>query len=559
MRLAAAGFVIVFASSAITPSAAPPPAEVPNVLVQYSFDDGLTDTGPDTFAVFQNASGQVRLSSRLHYSGYRSIELHDVAGDRNFPELQGYFPERKEGQLFFHFAMLVVNPDQGFNIALAGPEHFTLSPNGIAFWLKAREGILQHVSDSIPKRLFKLEAFTWYLVDLRYDIPRGVYDLAIRREGEKEPLTILTEQPNAANAPGSSVDKFSFVGSVYEDDSNVTFYVDDVAIGTDEKLTLGRFVAPGRRKLFIDRWKEARELLARSPSCPPVLGLSDFGLRDGDMAVLEKEGKLALLQRYLNRSDDLVEEDLSPGSRQVLAPIVAWRSGCAAMTLEPSAAAKTFADGARRFPSAPIFALSEVLALLRARQTETAMRRWVELEPLLQNDPRYGMIAAAAGLAAGDLTAAEQWLSRRSDEMNAELAKGEVLRFWDQGGAAATEGMRAALPETWETHWRARLVANEYYNVLLWKGQFRQASAFAERMAAVLQSSGGAADWIERSGDGLLLAGAPIEARAAYERVLALDPVSYGATTKLSDVYFLLGDTAHEKLYREKTYGTLTE
>jgi len=559
MRLAAAAFLLVFASSSGTPAAAPSPAEVPNVLVQYSFDDGLTDTGPDTFAVFQNASGQVRLSSRLHYSGYRSIELHDVAGDGNFPELQGYFPERNEGQLFFHFAMLVVNPDQGFNIALAGPEHFTLAANGIAFWLKAREGILQHVSDSIPRKLFKLEAFTWYLVDLRYDIVRGVYDLSIRREGEQEPLVKLTEQPNAANAPGSSVDKFSFVGSVYEDDSNVTFYVDDVAIGTDEKLTLGRFVAPGRRKLFIDRWKEARELLARNPSCPPVLGLSDFGLRDPDMAVLETEGKVGLLQRYINHADDLVVDDVSPASRQVLAPVVAWRSGCAAMKLEPAVAAKAFADGARRFPNAPIFALSEVLARLRAKQTDLAMRRWVELEPLLQNDPRYGMIAAAAGLAAGDLTAAEQWLRGRSEEMNAELAKGEVLHFWDEGGAAATEGMRQALPETWEKHWRARLIANEYYNVLLWKGQFRQASAFAEKMAAILEASGGAADWIERSGDGLLLAGAPLEAEAAYQRVLAMDPASYGATTKLSDVYFLLGDTAREKLYREKTYGTLAE
>ena len=66
-----------------------------NVLVQYSFDDTLTDTGPDTFAVFQNAKGHVRLVSNIRFSGYRSIELHDVAGDQNFPELQGYFPERK--------------------------------------------------------------------------------------------------------------------------------------------------------------------------------------------------------------------------------------------------------------------------------------------------------------------------------------------------------------------------------------------------------------------------------------------------------------------------------
>ena len=71
-------------------------AESPNVLVRYSFDDGLTDTGPDTFAVFENSSGRVRLSSLIHYSGYRSIELRDVAKDGDFPELQGYFPERRD-------------------------------------------------------------------------------------------------------------------------------------------------------------------------------------------------------------------------------------------------------------------------------------------------------------------------------------------------------------------------------------------------------------------------------------------------------------------------------
>src|SRR5687767_13753412 len=66
-------------------------------LVQYSFDDGLTDTGPDTFAVFQHAKGHVRLSSQFRSSGYRSIELRDVADDQDFPELQGYFPQRKSG------------------------------------------------------------------------------------------------------------------------------------------------------------------------------------------------------------------------------------------------------------------------------------------------------------------------------------------------------------------------------------------------------------------------------------------------------------------------------
>lgn len=346
--------------------AAPLFAAEPGVLVRYSFDDGLTDTGPDTFAVFQNAKGHVRLSSQLRYSGYRSIELRDVAGDGDFPELQGYFPVRKNGHLYVHFAMLVANPDQSLNVALAGPSHFSLTEHGIAFWLKTQDGMLHHVSDSIPKKLFALEPFVWYVVDVALDITRGTYALTIRNEQSPEPLVKLVDQPNSANAPGSSVDKFSFVGSVFEDDSNVTFYVDDVVLGTNENVTLGPFVAPGRRKLFIDRWRETRALMLKNPGCPPVLSFEDFGL---------------------TQPDDSVEG----------APM-RYRRLCEAMQKNPAAAAKQFRALAAREPNAPIFAIGELAALVQSDDEEAARKRWQELEPILRNDVRYGMLAAMMGL-----------------------------------------------------------------------------------------------------------------------------------------------------------------
>ena len=335
------------------------------VLVRYSFDDGLTDTGPDTFAVFQNAKGHVRLAPEIRYGGYRSIELRDVAGDGDFPELQGYFPERKDGALYFHFAMLVANPDQPLNIALAGRSHFSVTEHGIAFWLKTRDAMLFHVSDSIPKKLFRVEAFTWYIVDARLDITRGTYDLTIHKEGVAEPVVALKDQPNSANAPGSSVDKFSFVGSVFEDDSNVTFYVDDIVLGTDKEVVLGPFVAPGRRKLFIDRWRETRELMLKNPGCPPVLSFHDFGLSEPPA-----EGE---------------------------ATSAAYSAACAAMKENPLAAAKRFRELATQNPQAPIFAIGELAALMKSGDAEAALERWQELEPLLQHDVRYGMLAAMMG------------------------------------------------------------------------------------------------------------------------------------------------------------------
>src|SRR5207247_9835430 len=84
-------------------------------------------TGPDTCAIFQAArhvgtgQGRVSLSSAFHLSGYRSVEIKDVAGDGDFPELQGYFPVRTAGRLFFHFAFLTTDAKEELNVALPAP------------------------------------------------------------------------------------------------------------------------------------------------------------------------------------------------------------------------------------------------------------------------------------------------------------------------------------------------------------------------------------------------------------------------------------------------------
>ena len=94
------------------------------VLVSYSFDDQNIETGPDTFAVYKKSKGTVGLSTSFPYSGYHSVEIKDVVNDKDFPELQGYFPLQKNGKLYAHFAFLVTNPDEPLNIALAGPKWF---------------------------------------------------------------------------------------------------------------------------------------------------------------------------------------------------------------------------------------------------------------------------------------------------------------------------------------------------------------------------------------------------------------------------------------------------
>ena len=275
-----------------------------SVLASYSFDDDVA-TGPDTFAVWQGARhsrggrGHVRLSDAFHLSGHRSVELTDIAGDGDFPELQGYFPVQNAGRLYFHFAFLTTDPAQELNVALAGPRFFQMEKDGIAFWLGTREGRLVHYSDSIPKRLFVPQAFAWYIVDVAYDVAAGRYDLVIRAEGQETPVVSLRSQANAASQPGSAVDKFSFVGSPFADRSSVVYYVDDVVIGTDESVTRLPFTAPGRRKLFIDLFGEYQRLLRERPRCLPAVGPDDFGFEADDLAQLAAAGFSDSLQRLL--------------------------------------------------------------------------------------------------------------------------------------------------------------------------------------------------------------------------------------------------------------------
>src|SRR5258705_15618 len=83
----------------------------------------------------------------------------------------------------------------------------------------------------------------------------------------------------------SSVNQSPFVGPPHNDLSNVGYYVDDVVIGTDEGgRALPPFVAPGRRKLFVDLFRDYQKLLRERPRCLPPSTPEDVGLTWDDLA-----------------------------------------------------------------------------------------------------------------------------------------------------------------------------------------------------------------------------------------------------------------------------------
>ena len=495
------------ASGAITP------------LVRYTFDDDLIDTGPDTFSVFQHGKGTVSLSTVERFRGYRSVEIRDVAGDHDFPELQGYFPIRAKGKLYLHFALMTTDVNEEWNIALAGPGGFRLAKDGIAFWLKTAGGYLTEISDSMPKKLFPMRAFVWYVVDADYDIDAGTYDLAIHQDGIAKPVVEARAQPNAASQAGSRVSMFSFVGDPGTDESNVVYYVDDVLVAVSEAVVHLPFVAPARHKLFFDYWSETHRERAGRPVPPPLLRLDDLGISSTDAAALREGGAAELLGQALSGKPATIPNTLREPARQILESVMAWRAGVDKLVArDAKSALAEFDRAARLSPSAPLIEMDAVMALAALGRWDEAGLRLANVAPLWRDDPRLPAALAALGVARGDL-----------DAVAVQLREG-----------AEMDG----------------LMAEEYFLALLWKGDSIAAEQFAGAMLARGQEQN---LWRERLGDAAFLAGNMEQARERYEASLVGHPSPSSVWLKLSDVYYKLGDLETERTLRERVYGSLRE
>jgi hypothetical protein len=562
LSLGNVALVLLAAALAAVPQARLEAASASSTLVRYSFDDQELATGPDTFSVFEKAKGRVHLSTAFRYSGYRAVEIRDVADDGNFPELQGYFPLRESGILYAHFAFMMADPLEQLNIALAGPAWFTFKKGGVAFWLQTRGGSLYHYSDSIPMRLAPLRPFTWYLVDLAYDVGAGTYDLAIREEGRSETLVSLKAQPNAFNEPGSGVDKFSFIGDNGHDTSNVDYYVDDILLTVDQPIPIAPFVAPGRRKLFFDTWNDLRLQVSAMPSCVPALGLDDFGFSSEDLGGLKWDGLLPALESMLAGRPASLPAGGSPGRAQALRAIGSWQAGCAALARgEPLTALDRFASAGRDGQGAAIYESSSALALAALGRWDEADLRLAGVQAAWRDDPRLPLVLALIGVLRGDPAAADQALRPRAESVaqdpGMECAFVALARRIDPELVRMIQGR---FPDDWRSCLHAALLPEEYFNVLLLRTSYREAGRYASRMAARLRGmSLPAGDWIERQGDAAFLAGDYREALGLWKASAGGGRPDVALMLKLSDAHHLLGDLTKERAYREAIYGSLHE
>lgn len=535
----------------------------PHVLVWFDFDGENVPTGPYTLTAYEDAKGSVSVTGTYRYSGYRSVEIQDVAGDGEFAELQGFFPEKKTGMLLFHFALMIAEPRESMNVALAGEGHFRMEKDGFGFWLKARDGYFRHVTAAREKKLFRIEPFLWYVIDVAYDVDRGTYDLTVYAEGEGEPRVSLAGQANPVGLAGSKIHKFSFIGDTPgRDRSKARFYVDDILVTADEPAHQGPFVAPGRRMMFVDLYDYYRSLLYERPKCLPVLEPEDLGFSSRDIEDLARMGQLQLYDDLADRKGgtEAIPQKIPPSLRPRLKAIVLWRDGCAAPAgCKSPCALDFFREAAERVSDAKMYPMSEVLALATENRWKEADVLFLSLYSDWEDDPRFPSICAILGMARGDLEAAEQWLESAVDSLPPVYRHPLIRRLWSgEVDQALVRGLQAEFPSQWPDYVEGALVAEQRYYVLLWQNRLREALDYAGRMVVRYREMGLAeGKWLERQGDAMFRSGDYVGALQQYEESIGRKNNADSVYLKLSDVHFMLGNLAEEREYREKIYGSL--
>ena len=517
-------------------------AHADSVLVQYGFDSTLP-SAEDGFYIFENSRGFVEPTNAVKFSGYRSLELQEAPGDGTFVELQGVVTPITAGEVLFHFAFLVRNPEQGLNIAVAGPAHFYLQRDGIAFWLKTQDGTLFHHSEHTFRRLFKLQPDTWYVVDVVFHVQAGTYDLRIVTPWASDPLVLLEQQPNAINAPGSKLAKVSFIGDL-EDQSSVHYFVDDVELrvlstplrlggptrlaGTASTTTAPRaerprdFILSGApsspRRTYFDEYLEIKQLEASLPQCLPATTLRDFSLT-----------RKALTDNPMLRED--VRQAMKVPSAQFATPptfvtgpaagIFLWRRGCHALhDGNVQDALADLAQGLTLLPEAPIVQAAYAIAANAGGNRLEVERFLLSLSSVWAEDARLpvllGMMAASEGNFE-DMRQALTGVATRLGEEQATHLIGKLLLGTHSGFVT----LKASFGEKWKEELDDLYIGQGYYFSLLFSSRFAEAQAFTEKLIRRYAETPAAQRfWREKKADALVLAGRPWEALPLYEEIL---------------------------------------
>lgn len=526
----------------------PVAAHADTTLVNYSFD-GRLPTAEDGFYLFENARGFVEPSDAVKFSGYRSLELQEAPLDDNFVELQGIVPPLGSGDVLFHFAFYVKNPAEELNIAVAGPAHFYMKQDGIIFWLKTMDGVLFHHTDSMPKRLFKLEPDSWHVVDVVFHLAEGTYDMRVLRSGTTEPLALLKNQRNAINTKGSRLSKISFIGDL-EDRSSVHYFVDDVELRTlssplDLSANAGTSVSKGTNgaatqtpaggdgdrnfiekgepstpvKNYFDEYLELKQLEYSNAECLPATAMRDFGIERGslrDNETLRTEVKAALRMK----NADL--KNTPSFTTNEARGIYFWRRGCLFLAGgDQVTAGQSLAESLKLLPGASLVRAAAVISASARRDRIEAETQLIQLYSDWADDARLPVLLGKMSAAWANYEEMRDALSGVASRLGDEQAKhliGKLLSGDDRG----FDELKLSFGKNWRDELDHLYIGQSYYHALLFTSRFSEAQTFAQKMMDRYDSAPVAARyWKERAADAFVLGGKQSEALPLYKEILS--------------------------------------
>ncbi|VAX35600.1 hypothetical protein MNBD_UNCLBAC01-1911 [hydrothermal vent metagenome] len=533
------------------------PAFAEQMLVQYDFDYENLDVGPDTFHIFQYA-GTVSLSQKFFLNGNRSLHIKDVASSGDFSEMQGYFPQVNQGVLYFHFALMTPEPQEEFNVALAGDGHFFLRKDGLGFWLKNENSILTHYTNKKPQELFRMEPYIWYVFDVQYDVDEGLYNLIISDEYGREYVR-LEKQINASNEPGASLNKYSFIGDL-KDQSNVEYYIDEIRVGFSEEKEILDFVAPGRRKFFVDIWNDYHQKLYGKLQCLAAFTVEDFGIDPYELQIFSLKFIQELVEADSNF--DFKKFNKLVGEHQELVFIASWLEGCRDLENEKwDKAIAHFIALTKSKPKSLIYQISLALAYSGKSDFDKvdkiiAQERWK-----WPDDLRWNIILAMLATRKYNFNDIEKNVIYEATLIPDELQH-PVLKvlFEKKFNQSIFQQLEKLYPEEWKGYFEKVIESEQYYFALLWQNYFQYARDYAHKMVRNLKVLGiESIKWMEWEADAAFFQGDYLSAKEAYLKVVEFDPEQKSSYLKLADIYYVMDDKIKEKEVREKFYGYLMD
>jgi len=100
-------------------------------------------------------------------------------------------------------------------------------------------------------------------------------------------------------------------------------------ISIDQPIRQEPFIAPGRRKLFVDRWNDYYKGVLQHPNVIPAIDLSDFGIHANELQSFKREGLVKSLEDLMNGQpfDSALLSNASPNNLRLLHAISLWRLG----------------------------------------------------------------------------------------------------------------------------------------------------------------------------------------------------------------------------------------